>query len=266
MLAAPGQAQMLVAPGQAKPVCDSPTLGVAAGPLRSQWREYGARGDLLVQELGTLQQAGVVATGQCAGWQVGARFAQARGSRHYAGLSTTGLGVESSSQVRQSELGIETLAHLSPRWQWGLRLAQHRLHRDIASAGPVQGYPEDYRYWLGAAGLQFNTGGGPGWQVGAEAWLGAGPAGRLDIKLPNADPASLALGRSRSAELAAQLRWSPAEPSRWQVNARVQWAVVESDAGPAQALTRNGVLVGGAAQPRSRQSTLGLGVQVDARF
>ena len=190
-------------------------------------------------------------------------FTDARGDRDYEGLTSTHVPVATNSRISQWGIEISGLAPVAAGWAAGGRIGLHRIDRDIASAGRAQGYPERFRFGELALGARLALADSPGLRLAALAWLGAGPAGRMTLQLPNADAAELRLGGSRSLALELLALGAAGVPGwHWQArlgHRREQWA-----AGPAQVITRQGIPVAGAVQPATRQSTLDL--QAGLRF
>lgn len=237
------------------------------GVQHSQWQEFNAQGRKLVDESGLLRRVGLRLDGACTDWQWVAQWAQASGSRDYDGVSSANQPIQTTSRLRTQQLQLEAWLPVDPHWAWGTRLGWTQLDRDLASVGNVQGYPEQFRYVQAAMGGRYTLAdlGGLRWTL--SGWLGGGPGGTLYLQLPNTDAAHLRLGRSQLAQLGVQLELPAAEArSGW--SWRLGWQVQQEQmqAGPAQAITRNGILVGGAAQPKTRQTSMGLDGTLRYRF
>ena len=261
-------AACLFAPLASLAACTLPQVGIGAGLLRSDWREHDAQGRRLVRELGTLREVAASAAARCGSlsWQLS--LSHASGERGYTGVSTVGTPLTSSSQVRQTDLQLQAAIPVTDRWWLGGRVGQHRVDRNIASTAQAQGYPERFSYTLLQLGAGFDLDLSPALRASAQAWTGAGPTGSLQLWLPGVDAAKLDLGRSRgnALRLLVQSTASATGAAGWGWLVGLDWDAVGFDAGPAQAITRNGVIVGGAAQPRTRQSSWGLRGEISARF
>lgn len=258
---------LLLAPGPAlaQPPCSAQLGRLAAGAEASRWRETDADGRTLVREQGRLATLAWQPEGRCAGQAWVAGLQAAAGRRDYDGQTTTGVPLQTHSDIRRLEarLGLRWALGAAeaggmPAWWTGLGLAQRWLWRDIASRGPVLGYPERFSRWQAEAVLGHRRLLGPGWWLQAELQLAAGPQGRMRLHLPQADAATLRTGSSQGLGLALQL--GPVAEAGW--SARLHWQAAREGAGPATPLYRGTVLVGGAAQPRVRQDSLGLQAQL----
>ncbi len=248
--------------------CSAPALGASTGITRSVWEESSATGRRLVREQGTLIRNGITADGNCGAWTWRLALARSTGQRAYDGVSTTNFPIQTTSDLRITDASAQVWTPSLHDWSAGVRWNQRRLDRTIAGTGSVLGYPERFSYWQAAAGLRREVLLAPGWVLSADAWLGGGPGGTLDLRLPNADAAELKLGKSRLAEVGLQID-SAALPTylagwSWHVRADYQWQRMA--AGEAQVLTRNGVPVGGAAQPETVQKAMTLSVSARYRF
>jgi hypothetical protein len=248
--------------------CSAPAWGAHTGLVRSQWKETNGQGRLLVRERGTLRSAGLTVDGACARWQWRLALTRSTGERAYDGVSNTNFPIRTTSGLAITDAAAQLWTPALANWSGGLRLNQRRLNRDIAGIGQVQGYPERFSYWQAAVGVRHEIALTPGLIISGEGWLGGGPAGTLALSLPTADPAQLKLGTSRLAEIGLQIG-SPAlaaGQAGWSWHARVDYQWQAISAGPAKALMRNGIPVGGAAQPATRQQALGMNAGAHYRF
>lgn len=259
-----------VAPACAQARCSRPEVGLSVAALRSQWREQDERGRRLVEEDGTLTQLGLRAALQCRPWVFGLQLAQARGQRRYDGLDSGGAPVVSSSRLVHRESTLEALAPAFEPVLLGGRLREQQIERDIAGVGAALGYPESFRYWQAQVGARSAFALAAGLQLSLDAWIGGGPGGHVAVRLPNADPVTLPLGPSRAAELGLQLLPSAPSPIQggagWGWRVGLQWTLQDIGAGAARPLMRNGAVVGGAAQPRIRQTVWALNLQIQGWF
>lgn len=246
--------------------CAAPTPSAQLDQVRSQWQEFNAQGQRLVDETGWLHGATLALAGDCTAWQWQAQWSHASGTRHYNGVSSVGAALQTRSQIQRNQLQLTGWLPMASTWALGTRLGWTQLDRDIASVGPVQGYPEHFRYADVAVGARFAVVEPNGTQWAVQAWLGGGPAGTLHLQLPRTDAANLRLGSSQKAQLG--LTWerpaSVLQGLSWHAGAQLQFERMR--AGPSQALTRNGLLVGAAAQPQTRQTSAGLDVGLLYRF
>jgi hypothetical protein len=248
--------------------CSAPALGAHAGLVRSQWEESNAQGRLLVRERGTLRRAGVTVDGDCERWQWRLALTRSTGERAYDGVSNNNFPIQTTSGLAITDASAQLWTPAVASWSGGLRVNHRELNRDIASIGQVRGYPERFSYWQAAVGLKHELALTPDVIVSGEGWLGGGAAGTLALSLPTADAAQLTLGSSKLAEIGLQIG-SPvlaAGQAGWSWHARVDYQRQAIAAGPAKALMRNGIPVGGAAQPAIRQQALGIGAGVQLRF
>ena len=248
--------------------CSGFALGAQAGVTRSVWEETSALGSLLVRERGTLRRTAITAEETCALWQWRLTLARSTGARAYDGVSNTSAPIQTQSALTITDTSAQAWTPAMSGWSGGLRLNHRKIDRTIAGTGRVLGYPERFSYWQAAAGLRQELALGPDLVVSGDAWLGGGPAGKMALQLPNADATELTLGSSRVAEIGLQIGSAPSAPNQtgWSWHARVDYQWQHMAAGPARALMRNGIPVGGAAQPATRQQTAGLGAAIQYRF
>jgi hypothetical protein len=154
-------------------------------------------------------------------------------------------------------------------WSLGLALEHRRIHREIASAGLTLGYPERFDVRTASVGLRYQGNTGQWGTPGVELWWGGGPAGRMHLHLPGAQPALLRLGEQQhlraSALWAFPRGWPAGEPGHWQANLRFIHSHDRWGQGPASTIWRSGNPSGGAAQPQTalRENTLMLEVRRD---
>ena len=248
----------------AGPLCGAPVLALDGGVQRSHWEEFNAQGRSLLREDGTLQVLGLSLGSDCSGVRWSARVGHAQGTRSYQGVTTLDAPIQTASRIEQTLGQIEALSPVGRNCSLGGRLGYRRIARDIAGVGDVLGYPERFADWQAAAGLRCTVAQSPALMLTLETWLGAGPQGTLLLRLPQADPATLRIGGSRLVQLGAQVGGRLATPGlaarqdAWTWQARLDYVAERFAAGASQAIFRNGVLVGAAAQPATRQSALRL--------
>ncbi len=257
-LAGTGLAMAALAwPSAAQARCQAPWGEAGVGRELSQWDEHDAQGRRLLRERGWLTATELSLGARCLGldWQAG--WGVASGGRDYSGQSVNGAPLFTTSQVRQHSLKLQALMPLPSGWSLGVRTRYQAIDRHIQDAGPILGYPERFELWQAALGGRFEPALAGPWCLAIQGWVGAGPGGRVQLKLPNADAARLPLGPSLGAELAARVIWSASAPSGpgWHAQLGLTGSVERIQAGAARALTRNGLVVGGAAQPRVEPST-----------
>lgn len=240
-----------------------------AAPWASRWREVDAQGRTLVREHGTLTHAAAQLTGQACAWGPwSARLTAEHGDRDYDGQTNSGMTLSTRSRLQQQGLALQGLPWGNDHWRLGARLRWQRVNRDIQSTATASGYPE--RFDTLQAALVLALTGALGrmpvtWNV--ELAAGGGPAGRMRLQLPGYDAATLRLGSSRLLQADAQLQGPlGTADSGWQWQAGLHASSERASAGPVQALTRNGLVVGGASQPATRQQSLGLSAGIVHRF
>lgn len=240
--------------------CQAPAWSWQAGAEHSRWQEHADNGRRLLTEQGTLATADVRASLDCGAVQWQATLGGAGGRRAYQGESSTGQPIRTHSDIRRLHWQAAALLPLpawGPGWQAGAALGQVRLWRDIASAGPVRGYPERFDQWQASALLAHTRALRPGLGLQARLALGGGPSGRLLLQLPTADAARLRLGHHGSIGLDLRLLGGTSDQDAgWQLG--LHWRHHRTAAGPAATLWRGTLPVGAAAQPAVRQHDLGL--------
>lgn len=246
--------------------CGAPALGALAGVERSQWEEFDAQGKSLVRERGTLQIAGLQALARCGAVDWSAQWTRSQGQRGYDGITSTQAPLQTQSQLRAQALGIAAWLPVSGSWAVGSQLGYRQVRRDIASVGNVLGYPERFDYLQAALGVRYQAALGERVRLSASGWLGGGPGGHVKVDLPRADPVTLPLGSSRLLALSLELDGGASAQPGWSWRAGVLYRREQTGAGDAQALTRNGVTVGAALQPRFVQRHLGATAVLAYRF
>lgn len=224
------------------------TLQVAPVSERSDWYESDVVGRQLVHESGALSGPELALTFQCDRWQLAAQIAEPGGSRLYDGHTNTGVPVLSHSDIQQQLGHLQTSFSLTRQWRIGARWSYQSMARDIASAGGASGYPERFELYLLSVGAQWQADVGSG-QLSVAAWLGQQVQSSMQITLPGRDTTFLPLGQIRYAELSAGWRM-PLSPA-WHIQADVGWRRTEIGEGAEIVITRSGVPVGVAHQPRS---------------
>lgn len=214
----------------------------------SEWREFDAIGRQLVRESGRLTGPELALTYQCGNWQLDGRMAELKGSRLYNGQTNTGVPVVSQSAIGQRQGQLQASFALSQSWRIGARWTVQSMARDIASAGGASGYPEHLDWRLLSIGAQWQTHVGQG-ELTAGAWLGQQVGSSMQVTLPGRDTSSLPLGAIRHMDFA--LGWRMPLSPAWHVQVDAGFRKTEIGEGTEVIMTRNGVPVGVAHQPRS---------------
>jgi hypothetical protein len=143
-----------------------------------------------------------------------------------------------------------------------------QIHRDIAGTAAAQGYPERFRAWQLALGARWRLHDAGSWRLSATGWAGGGPGGTVRVNLPQVDPLTLPLGTSRLLALGLHLEGGKPGDTRpgWAWQARLDAQRETTEAGAARPVTRNGVPVAAALQPRTLQQQLSLTAGATWRF
>ncbi len=295
LLGVAGVAGVAVAAG-----CDAtvdsaePWAQLDAGVEHSRWEELDAQGRRLVRETGTLQVLGLSAgSGSGSGgsgsgslshraspacqplrWVL--RLSHAQGRRDYQGVSSSQVPIQTSSAISRHMAQLLALQALTQAWSVAGRLSYRQTLREIADSGSAlettRGYPERYTDWQAAAAVHYAADMSPSLRWGAEVWLGAGPGGSLRLRLPQADPAWLSLGRSRLVQLGWVVENTEKAAadgdlrSGWSGQLRLDYLVEQFGSGAGAVIRRQGIPVGGAAQPATRQAALSVQAALRYRF
>lgn len=231
-------------------------MGVAS----SRWHEQDAQGRTLVRERGQLPTLGLQASTTCGAWTFAGHAALTGGQRGYDGVDSRGAALHTHSDLHDLHLTMDLLRAITPDAAVGVRLGHREIRRDIRGTGSVLGYPERFRYAQVALGARHVWRLTPALQLGVSGWLGGGPGGHMDLRLPTADAARLTLGASRYAQATLRLENTPGAdaPPQWHWGVELDWRHERLRGGPVTTLVRNGAPVGGAAQPATRLSQLSL--------
>jgi hypothetical protein len=229
----------------------------------STWREFDTAHQRLLQESGHLNGAEVAANYPCAGWTLQAHWAALDGVRAYQGQTSGGRAVVSSAKVRQAQADAQVLLGITDAWQVGAGLSRQVLWRDIASADGAIGYPERFDWTLLRMGAQWQTPGGPG-LVSVAGWVGRPVASAMRVNLPGKDPATLALGGIRQAELT--LGWRAPLAPGWQFEANLALRRTHIQQGAPSVLMRHGLAAGSAYQPHTSSTDRPLVLRLSYRF
>lgn len=248
----------------------APALGcgwsAAVQPLAedSRWDEDAGNGARPVRERGVLRGVGIALRADCALGEFAVAAERARGERDYDGRSSSGAAVVSRSALRTTAWHgwwwSPAAGGTTAGWRWGALVRWREVSRAIGSAGGALGSDEIHSYAQAALAVRYMLPVGSDVAAAASSWrleaaAGGGPPGRMALRLPTADAATLRLGSSRLLLLGAAWESAPsARGASWL--AGVRWTLEHTGAGAAQALLRHGVVVGGAVQPATRQSSL----------
>jgi hypothetical protein len=258
----------MAAPAVAAQACGAPAAEAALGSERSGWSEFDAASRRLVREAGSLATVAVGLAGDCGAWHWQGRWQHAQGSRDYDGASNNGVPLRTTSAIRRERASLQAWHRFNGAYALGVEGRWTQLHRDIASAAGVSGYPERFSAWQAALGAGYTWPEVGGMRVGVEAWLGAGPAGHVDVALPGLDAARLRLGASRSARVGLSLSSGDelAVAPGWQWRLRLELQQERTRAGRPQPLYRQGALYGAAVQPKFEQTSAALSAGMAYRF
>lgn len=248
--------------------CTTPVPNASLGAMHSRWVERSAQGATLVRESGNLSTWGVQVSTLCDGWALTGSGSFANGTRGYEGLSSRGAPLTTSSNIHDLAWSALAMRAVDERTSWGARVSYREIRRHIANAGAVLGYPETFHIWQAGLRAQHQLWASPEWQLQVHGEVGGGPGGRLDLQLPSADPVQLKLGHSTYVQLGVIAKSTSTDDTApgWGWQARLRYRADRVQAGPASALFRNGVLVGGATQPATHILGLALDASLSYRF
>lgn len=261
-----GGLALLLGPA-AMAACVGPTPGVLTGVERSYWKEFDAQGRRLLRERGSLRMAGVQLAGQCPSWDWSAQAQWSQGERAYDGQTNTQASFRTHSNLHVQRLSFQAWLPMHEHWALGMQATHARIDRDIAGQGNVLGYPERFSYWQASLGARYQGRWSDQLRWSTSGWLGAGPAGRMQLDLPRYDPITLPLGASRTVALSLDVAGGahPQQPG-WSWRGGLSYRFERTAAGPARALTRNGIPAGVVLQPRFEQQHWGAHVGASYRF
>jgi len=247
---------ILLAPAAAYASCGLQQLGLTLQHADSRWAEFDASGRRLLHERGRLPGAGFELRAACsAGPALELRGQRQQGGRDYQGHSSQGQALSTTAELRETRLQAQLWQPLAAPLglDVGLMGEWSQIDRKLADAGAVRGYPERHRRAQLGLGLRLHGEFGPGWQYMLQGEWAFGPAGRLHLELPIADPVDLPSGRlRRQLGLRLHLQWSLPEAPAWQLRAGLGWRQHQLSEGEMATLWRAGNAVGGARQPRTQ--------------
>lgn len=229
----------------------------------STWQEFDVLGKKLVLESGALQGSELSVGLKCESWLFKADLSQLDGTRLYEGQTNSGLAITSQSVLHQYRSQLQTGFNVSEAWQVGARIATQTTWRDIASAGGASGYPEQFDWTLLSLGAQWKTLLGSG-QLTLAAWAGSQIRSQMRLTLPGRDQATLQLGTIRELELAAG--WRLPLSAAWSLEADARYRQLNFNQGQASIITKNGVPVGVANQPKTSIVDVPLALRIDYKF
>jgi len=232
---------------------------------RDSWREQDAQGRPLLQERGPLQGASLGVEGRFGAAEWAAQAQYLGGERHYEGQTNQGSAVLTRSDVHDLGLRLDGRWALAGPWRAVLALQPSQVQRNLHGTPNALGYRETWQWTLAEAGLRWQPGLRLGWAVEGAAGLGLDP--RVRFTLPGMDSLTLRPGQGRSARVGVLYRGALGESggAGWRWVAGMQWMRLGFAASAPEPLTSNGVLRGGASQPKTTvQAThWRLGIEAD---
>ena len=114
--------------------CGAVRVDATLGQIASRWQEHDNQRRELLVETGDLSSLGLGFGAECRGWDWQASLHGAQGRRDYAGRSSTGAAIQSSSGIEQTELRLELRRPLAPRLWLAGRLGYQMVNREIGRA------------------------------------------------------------------------------------------------------------------------------------
>ena len=239
---------LLLSQAYAAAACLDPKIGVQAGVENNVWQEFARDGKRLVREEGKLPFAALDGQVSCNWGSLAVRGMLAQGTRGYSGVSSTGGALNTKSAIRNSDLMLTYSYEVHPRFEPFLSAGISRSKRDIQSAGPVLGYPEEFRMYPVKVGAKwrpflFDD------RLLLLAHVGTAYQPQVTARLPGRDLLTLNLGRTVSVGVSAELELAKMEQGQFLV--AISWDSRRSEASSVGVVTRNGVARGVASQPRN---------------
>lgn len=232
---------------------------------RDGWQEQDAQGRTLLRERGPLHGVRLGWAGRVLGADVEAQGQFLGGERHYVGLGSQGATLMTRSDVRDVSLRLSAQWPLTNAWRAVVAVAPSQVLRTLRSTPTAQGYRETWRWTLAESGLRWQPDRRSGWALEAAAGWGLAPS--LRFTLPGMDPLTLHPGPGRSARAAVLYRGvlGDSDHPGWRWVAGLEGTRLSFPASAAEPLTSNGLLRGGAAQPKTTRQSLQwrLGVEAD---
>lgn len=241
-------------------LCHPLTLGSHAGLESSEWSEFSDSGARLVRETGNLRSTGLGAGMRCSDLEFGLDWSRSWGQRHYAGVTNRQKSVETVSDIDTHTLSGDALYWLNSSWAVGLKAQQRTTRRSIRTTPEAVGYPERFESVTFFSGAKYRKAINDDVVFTAEGWTGKGDSGTVWLYLPNTEPAELALGSSRLAQVGITLAKNdvPSDGRGWRWSAGLNYSTIVTKAGPRTALFRAGRVVATANQPKTETKTVGL--------
>jgi hypothetical protein len=257
-----------------------PQWQLAAGAQHSAWDEYAPNRKALLHERGWLSGASgsvqvALKRGDVRLGALGLELGHWQGTRDYDGTTSLGTPAQTVVDVRRTTFALRGDVALTSGWSATAELQPNWLHRDLHGTANAQGYPEDWRWTLARIGLQWRSASGQasdedgdGSGLSGHAAWGRALAPRVELRLPGRDVATLEPGTGTAWQAGA--RWGATlgawSQAKWSAHAAVGWERITLPASEPVPVYANGVLVGGASQPRARLTSTQLTVGVQARW
>lgn len=246
--------------------CKFTAVTFSAGLVDSRWQEFSATGQFLLEEKGTLVAERLNLEASCLGAEWHGDWSQARGQRHYVGLTNKQQAATTTTDLQDESVQVGFMMPLNTFWSAGIGLDRRDTYRNIRSTDKASGYPERFNQLTGLVGLRYKVSFLKNANLATSIWVGESFGGSVWLDLPNADPTTLALGKDNVQ--VATLTWSrkKSSQSNWFWAYTLHWRSTEKDAGPATALKQNDRLVGSAIQPRTTTQSFGLNARMGYFF
>ncbi len=214
----------------------------------SEWSESDGAGRRLVHESGALDGPELSVAYRCKKFGLTAQIDQLEGTRQYDGQTNSGASAVSRTSLRQQQMQLMAMVAVTDGWQLGGRISDQTIQRDIASAAAAAGYPERFNWTLLAIGAQWGASLGAG-QFTLSGWAGRQLQSSMRVMLPGRDQATLPLGSINQIDLTAG--WRMPLSSAWHLQADIGYHRLEMGPGASTVITRGGLPVGVAYQPRT---------------
>lgn len=238
----------------------APGIGFEVGTAlrHSEWREQDASGARLVGERGNLHGLWLRAWRDIS-WHERLRGSLAvqvslwRGQRDYAGQTSRGQFVATTTSVHESHALVEAALALTDTLAATASLAPAHVRRDLEASAQALGYPESWRWTLAMAGLRWTPGSAHGDLVLHAAW-GRPLDARMTVWLPDRDRTRLRPTAGDAWDVAIEWRHRlPGGPGvgHW-LTLTGGWRRIDFGASAPATVTSGGVVVGAAAQPATR--------------
>jgi hypothetical protein len=245
--------------------CDQSAWEVSLGTqqLDSRLTEYATNGSVLVTEHGSLSGAEARTAVSCNRWTAGIELVSNGGDRDYAGQTSLGVPLATTSRVDAHAVGASLYWRYTESLQVGVDLSQQNSTRTIAGTNLVAGYPETYSRLVTRIGTK--------WDIPSTLgqWTIAGSTSvygkqTMDLQLPGKDPTSLTFDKPKQWELGIQ--WRMELGKHLFLDATYRYINTEIDPSGYGIVTSNGIPVGVAYQPRMKLVDQPLLVAISVRF